>query len=56
MVVDVLMGIAILWILEEIEGDRVKYAFLEKKNDGISVNNVNFRDERDKSKFKKNMS
>ena len=31
MVVDVLMAIAILWILEENEGDRVKYAFSKKK-------------------------
>ena len=30
-VVDVLMAMTILWILEEDEGDRVKFAFLKKK-------------------------
>ena len=59
MVVGVLMVIAILWILEENEGNRVKYAFSKKKrkkNDGIFVNNLNFGGERDKSKFQKNMN
>ena len=31
MVVGVLMAMTILWILEEDEGDRVKYAFSKKK-------------------------
>ena len=31
MVVGVLMAMAILWILEEDEGDKVKYAFSKKK-------------------------
>ena len=57
MVVGVLMAMTILWILEEDEGDIVKYAFSkekkEKKSDGIFVNNLNFGDERGKSKFKK---
>ena len=55
MVVGVLMIMAILWILEEDEGGRVKYAFSKemKKNDGIFVNNLNFEGERIKSKFKK---
>ena len=52
MVVGVLMAMAILWILEEYEGDRVKYAF-KKKSDGIFVNNLNFGSERGKSKFQK---
>ena len=52
MVVGVLMAITILWILEEDEGDRVKYAF-SKKNDGIFVNNLNFGSEKSKSKFQK---
>ena len=52
------MEVAILWILEEVEGDRVKYTFSkEKKNDGILVNNLNFGGGRGKLKFKKkNMS
>ena len=58
MVVGVLMAMTILWILEEDEGNRVKYAFSEKKNrekksDGIFLNNLNFMDERGKSKFQK---
>ena len=58
MVVGVLMAIAILWILEEDEDNRVKYAFSKKKekSDGILVNNLNFEGERGKSKFKRNMS
>ena len=41
-------------LLEEDEGDRVKYAFLKrKKNDGIFVNNLNFGGERGKWKFQK---
>ena len=31
MVVGVLMAMAILWILEKDEGDRVKYAFSKEK-------------------------
>ena len=57
MVVSVLIAMALLWILEEDEGDRVKYAFSkkkkEKKSDGIFVNNLNFGGEREKSKFQK---
>ena len=55
MVVGVLMAMTILWILEEDEGDRVKYAFSKKKSDGIFMNNLNFGGERGKSKFQKNM-
>ena len=55
MVVGVLMTMSTLWILEEDEGYRVKYAFSKKKSDDIFVNNLNFRDKRDKSKFQKNM-
>ena len=54
MVVGVLIEMTILWILEENEGDRVKYAISkEKKGDGIFVNNLNFGDERGMSKFYK---
>ena len=54
MVLGVLMAMTILWILEEDEGDRVKYAFSKKKkSDGVFVNNLNFGDEKDKSKFQK---
>ena len=55
MVVGVLMAMTILWILEEDENDRVKYAFSKKKNNGIFVNNLNFEGEKGKLKFQKNM-
>ena len=43
MVVGVLMAMAVLWILEEDEGDRIKYAFSKRKKcDNIFVNNLNF--------------